>query len=69
MDPDLSLPACQKADGNATWVLEKLLDLLPRAAEEPSFIEDGLLTNQLTLQPYRQEQASLFTGAGGLGLS
>ena len=27
MDPELSLPECLRADGNAMWMLEKLLDL------------------------------------------
>ena len=27
MDPELSLPACQKADNSAMWKLEKLLNL------------------------------------------
>ena len=27
MDPELSLPACLKIDGNAMWMLEKLHDL------------------------------------------
>eukprot|EP00904_Undaria_pinnatifida_P003430 jgi/Undpi1/13088/HiC_scaffold_8.g02750.m1 len=68
MDPELSLAACKKADGNALWMLEKLLDL-PGAAEESSFFADGCPTNMLTLQPHQQAQASLSTGAGGFGLS
>ncbi len=40
MDPELSLAACQRAYGNALWMLEKLLDL-PGAAEESSFFADG----------------------------
>ena len=50
MGPELSLAACQKADGNALWMLKKLLDL-PGAAEESSFFADGCPTNMLTLQP------------------
>ena len=68
MDPELSLAAGQKAEGNALWMLEKLLDL-PGAAEESSFFTDGCPTNMLTLQPHQQAQASLSTGAGGFGLS
>ena len=68
MDPKLSLAACQKADGNAFWMPEKLLDL-PGAAEESSFFADGCPTNMLTLKPYQQAQASLSKGAGGFGLS
>ena len=68
MDPELSLAACQKADGNALWMLEKLLDL-PGAAKEPSFFADGCPTNMLTLQPHQQAQASLSTGPEGFGLS
>eukprot|EP00904_Undaria_pinnatifida_P013228 jgi/Undpi1/9035/HiC_scaffold_26.g11495.m1 len=68
MDPELSLAACKKADGNALWMLEKLLDL-PDVAEESSFFADGCPTNMLTLQPHQQAQSSLSTGAGGFGLS
>ena len=68
MDPELSLAACQETDGNALWMLEKLLDL-PGAAEESPFFADGCPTNMLTLQPYQQAQASLSTVAGGYGLS
>ena len=67
MNPELSLAACQKADRNTLWMLEKLLDL-PGAAEGSSFV-DGCPTNMLNLQPYQQAQASLSTGAGGLALS
>ena len=66
MDPELSLSACQKADGNAMWMLEKLLDL-PGAAERWSSVEDGYPTNQLILESYQQAHASLSTGAGGFG--
>ena len=68
MDPELSLVACKKADGNALWMLEKLLGL-PGAAEELSFFADECPTNMLTLQPHQQAQASLSTGAGGFGLA
>ena len=68
MEPDLSLAACQKEDGNALGMLEKLLDV-PGAAEESSFFADGCPTNMPTLQPHQQAQASLSTGAGGFGLS
>ena len=52
MDPELSLPACQKADNNAMWMLENLLDL-SGTAEESSFFEDGCLTSQLMLPPHQ----------------
>ena len=68
MVPELSLAACQKADGNALWMLEKLLDL-PGAEEESSFFADRCPTNMLTLQPHQQAKARLPTGAGGFGLS
>ena len=68
MEPELSLATCKKADGNALWMLEKLLDF-PGAAEESSFFADGCPTNVLTLQPHQQAQSSLSTGAGGFGLS
>ena len=68
MDPELSLDTCQKVDGNALWMLEKLLDL-PGAAEESSFFADGRSANMLILQPHQQEQASLSTETGGFGLS
>ena len=68
MDPELSLAACKKADGNALWMLEKLLDL-PGGAEESSFFADGCPTNVLNLQLHQQAQASLSTGAGGFGWS
>ena len=68
MDPELSLAARKKADGNALWMLVKLLDF-PGAAEESSFFADGCPTNMLTLQPHQQAQASLSTVAGGFGLS
>ena len=67
-DPGLSLAAYKNADGNALWMLEKLLDL-PGAEEESSFFADGCPTNMLTLQPPQQAQESLSTGAGGFGLS
>ena len=65
-DPELSLAARQKEDGNALWLLEKLLDL-PGAAQESSFFAEGCPTNMLALQ--QQAQACLSTGAGGFGLS
>ena len=68
MDPELSLPACQKVDNSAMWMLENLLDLT-RTAEESTFFEDVSLTSQLMLLPHQRAQASLSTGAGGLGLS
>ena len=68
MDPELLLAACKKANGNASWMLEKLFDL-PGAEEESSFFADGCPTNMLTLQPHKQAQASLSTGAGGFVLS
>ena len=68
MDPELPAITCQKPEINAMWMLEKLLDL-PGAAEESPFFEDGCPTNQLTLQPYQQAQASLSTGASVFGLS
>ena len=68
MDPELSLPAYQKADSSAIWTLESLLDI-PGTAEESSFFEDGCPTSGLTLLPHRHAQAILSTGAGGFGLS
>ena len=68
MDPELSLPAYQKADSSAIWTLESLLDI-PGTAEESSIFEDGCLTSRLTLLPHQHTQASLSTGAGGFGLS
>ena len=68
MDPELSLPAFQKADSSAMWMLESLLDI-PGTAEESSFFEDGCPTSGLTLLPHRHAQAILSTGAGGFGLS
>ena len=53
MGPELSLAACQ--DGNALWMLEKLLDL-PGAAEESSVFADGC--------PTHADPATLSTGAG-----
>ena len=40
MDPELSLPACQRADTSAMRMLERLLEL-PGTADESSFFEDG----------------------------
>ena len=68
MDPELSLAAYKKADGNVLWVLETRLNL-PGAAEESSVFADGCPTNMLTVQPHQQAQASLATGTGGFGLS
>ena len=68
MDPEFSLPTCQKADKSAMWILENMLDL-PGTAEESSFFEGGCPTSQLTLLPHQQAQSSLSTGAGGFGLS
>ena len=68
MDPELSLAACKKADGNSLWMLEKLLDF-PGTAGESSFFADGCPTIMLTLQPHQQAQAGQSTGAGGFGLS
>ena len=56
MDPELSLAACQKADGNALWMLEKLLDLRG-AAEESSFFADGCPTKHV-------DPSTPSTGAG-----
>ena len=69
MDPELSLPACQKAEtARCESMLEIPLDL-PGTAEESSFFEGGCPTNQLTLLPHQQVQASLSTRAGEVGLS
>ena len=68
IDPGLSLPACQKADNSAMWMLENLL-ALPSTAEESSFFEGGCPTSQLTFLPHQQAQSSLSTGAEGFGLS
>ena len=40
MDPEQSLPACQRADTSAMRTLERLLEL-PGTADESSFFEDG----------------------------
>ena len=68
IDPELSLPACQKADNSAMGMLEKLLALLG-TAQESSFFEDGRPTSQLMLLPHQRKHTSLSTGAGGFGLS
>ena len=68
MDPELSLPARQRADTSAMWMLERLLEL-PGTADESSFFEDGCPANRKTLQPHQKAQASLSTRAGGFGLS
>ena len=68
MDPELSLPACQRADTSAMWVRERPLEL-PGTADESSFFEDGCPANRKTLQPHQKAQASLSTRAGGFGLS
>ena len=68
VDPELSRPACQKADNSAMWMLENLLDLWG-TAEESSFFEDGCPTSQLMLLPHQRAQASLSTEAGKFGLS
>ena len=67
-DPELSLPACQWADISTMWMLERLLELPGTAGESP-FFEDVCPANRLTLQPHQKAQASLSTGAGGVGLS
>ena len=70
MDPEVSLPLCQRADtSSAMWMLERLLELPGTAADESSFFEDGCPANQLTLQPHQKAQASLSPGGGGFGLS
>ena len=48
MDHNCTLDACQTGDGNALWMLEKMLDL-PGAAVESPFSADGCPANQLTL--------------------
>ena len=68
MDPELSLPACQRADTSAMWMLERLLEL-PGTADESSVFEDGCPAKRLTLQPHQISQAILSTGTGGFGLS
>ena len=68
MDPELSLPACQQADTSAMWMLERLLEL-PGTADESSFFEDRCPAKRLTVQLHQKPQASLSTGAGGVGLS
>ena len=40
VDPELSLPACQRADTSAMRMLERLLEL-SGTADESSFFEDG----------------------------
>ena len=68
MDPELSLPACQRADTSAMWVRERPLEL-PGTADESSFFEDGCPANRLMLQPHQKAQTSLSAGDGGFGLS
>ena len=67
MDPELSLPAYQWADTIAMWMLERLLEL-PGTADESSFFEDRCPAKRLTVQLHQKPQASLSTGAGGVGL-
>ena len=68
VDPELSLPACQRADTRAMWMLKRLLEL-PGTADESSFFEDRCPANRLTLQPHQKVRASFSTGARGVGLS
>ena len=68
MYPKLSLPACQRADTSAMWMIERLLEL-PGTADESPFFEDGCPANRLTLQPHQKAQESLSLGAKGFGLS
>ena len=65
MNPELSLPACQRADTSAMWMLERLHEL-PGTADESSFFEDRWPANRSILQPHQKAQASLSTGTGGL---
>ena len=68
MDPNLSLPACGRADNGAMWMLENLLEV-PGTAEGASFFEEGCMAERFTLLPDQRAQASLSTGAGGFGMS
>ena len=68
MDPKLSLPARRRADNDAMWMLENLLEL-PGMAEESFFFEEGCMAERLTLLPHQRAQASLSTGAGEFGMS
>ena len=68
IDPKLSLPACRRADYGAMWVLENR-PKLAETAEESSFFGEGCMAEGLTLLPHQRAQASLSTGAGGVGMS
>ena len=67
LDTVLSFEACRRADNDAQWAYEKVLEL-PGAAEAQSFFQEGCPGNQLTLSPHRKAKACISTGAGGLGL-
>ena len=76
MDPKLSLPACRRANNGVMWMLENLLELparkLPRASWNGGGIvvlRGGCLAKRLTLLAHQPVQASLSTGAGGVGMS
>ena len=68
MDPNLSLPACRRADNGAMWMVENLLEF-PGTAEVSSFFEEGCMAERLTLLPYQWAQVSMSTAAGGLEMS
>ena len=64
MDPKLSLPACRRADINAMWMLENLLEL-PGTAEESSFFEEGCMAKRPTLLPPNLRTLACQRGPGG----
>lgn len=51
LDPESSLPACQKQDSRAIRVLENLRDL-PWIAEDSPLFEGGCPTSPLALLPH-----------------
>ena len=64
MDPNLSQPACRRAENGAIWMLDIHLEL-PGTAEESSFFEEGCVAERLTLLPHQRAQSSLSRGDGG----
>ena len=51
------------------YYIERVMQCGCSSTDESSFFEDGFPVNRLTLQPHQKSQASLSTGAGGVGLS
>ena len=50
------------------YYIERVMQCGCSSTDESSFFEDGFPVNRLTLQPHQKSQASLSTGAGGVGL-